>query len=112
VIESFLAKLGVCVIPAYNGQQALDAITRGDRFDLILMDLHMPIMDGYIATEQIRQWEISNNQTRLPIIALTADAYEEDHQHCLTVGMDDFLTKPIALESLKSALSKWLPARG
>ena len=110
VVESFLSKLGVTVTLAHNGLQALDAITRGDRPDLILMDLHMPVMDGYVATEQIRQWEISNNRKRLPIVALTADAYEEDHQHCLTVGMDDFLTKPIALESLKTTLSKWLPA--
>jgi signal transduction histidine kinase/CheY-like chemotaxis protein len=108
VIESFLTRLGMTVTLAYNGQQALDAITKGDRPDLILMDIHMPVMDGYMATEQIRQWETHNNRPRLPIIALTADAYEEDHQHCLSVGMDDFLTKPIALEALKSSLRKWL----
>ncbi len=108
VIESFLTRLGVSVTLTYNGQQALDAITQGDQPDLILMDVHMPVMDGYIATEQIRQWENRNNRPRLPIIALTADAYEEDHQHCLAVGMDDFLTKPIALDTLKSTLSKWL----
>ena len=69
----------------------------------------MPVMDGYSATERIRQWEHDNNRPRLAIIALTADAYEEDRQHCLTVGMDDFLTKPIVLDTLKSALCKWLP---
>ncbi len=109
VIESLLTKLGVSVTLAFDGQQALDTITQGDFPDLILMDLHMPVMDGYSATEQIRQWERDNNRPRLPIIALTADAYEEDRQHCRAVGMDDFLTKPIALDALKSALYKWLP---
>ncbi len=109
VVESLLTKLGVSVTLAFDGQQALDTITKGDFPDLVLMDLHMPVMDGYTAAEKIRQWECGNNQPRIPIIALTADAYEEDHQHCLTVGMDDFLTKPIALDALKSALYKWLP---
>jgi DNA-binding response OmpR family regulator len=77
------------------------------------MDLHMPIMDGYSATQQIRQWETENNKARLPIIALTADAFEEDRQRCLAVGMDDFLTKPIAITALQTALAKWLrPAPG
>ena len=79
-----------------------------ERFNLILMDLHMPVLDGYAATEKIRQWEASNNQPRRTVIALTADAFEEDRQHCLAVGMDDFLTKPISIEALKSALLKWL----
>ena len=111
VIESFLTMLGVSLTLAYDGQQALDAITRGDRPDLILMDLNMPVMDGYTATERIRQWESSHHQPRLPIVALTADAFEEDRQHCQNVGMDDFLTKPVVLETLRSALIKWLPVR-
>ncbi len=109
VIESLLTKLGVCVTVAHDGQQAVEALIQGDSPDLVLMDLHMPILDGYGATEQIRQWERSDNRPRLPIIALTADAYEEDRQHCLAVGMDGFLAKPIALDALKSALCKWLP---
>ena len=117
VIESMLTKLGITVTLAHDGQQALDAILQGDcpDPDLILMDLNMPVMDGYGATERIRQWERDNNRPRLPrlphlpIIALTADAYEEDRQRCLAVGMDDFLTKPIALDALQSALHKWLP---
>ena len=112
VIESFLTMLGVSLTLAYDGQQALDAITGGDdRPDLILMDLNMPVMDGYTATVRIRQWESSHHQPRLPIVALTADAFEEDRQHCQNVGMDDFLTKPVVLETLKSALIKWLPVR-
>jgi CheY-like chemotaxis protein len=112
VIESMLAKLNVKVTLAHNGQQAVDAITHmptGTLPDLILMDLQMPVMDGYGATELIRQWEASHQRVRLPIVALTADAFEEDKQHCLAVGMDDFLTKPIALAALTTALAKWLP---
>jgi PAS domain S-box-containing protein len=110
VIESMLTKLGVTVTLAFDGQQALDTLTQGDfpDPDLILMDLHMPVMDGYEATERIREWERDNNRPRLAIIALTADAYEEDRQRCLAVGMNDFLTKPIALDALQSALQKWL----
>ena len=111
VIESLLNKIGVSLTLAHDGQQALDALTLGERPDLILMDLHMPVMDGYLATEQIRQWESSQQLPRLPIIALTADAFEEDRQHCLAVGMDDFLTKPIALDALQSVLVKWQPRK-
>ena len=109
VIESMLTKLGITVTLAFDGQQALDALAQGDRPDMILMDLHMPVMDGYDATERIRLSEQGNKLPHLPIIALTADAYEEDRQRCLAVGMDDFLTKPIALDTLQSALQKWLP---
>jgi CheY-like chemotaxis protein len=70
----------------------------------------MPVLDGYGATEKIRQWEAHHARPRLPIIALTADAFEEDRRHCLAVGMDDFLTKPIAIDALHLALAKWLPA--
>jgi CheY-like chemotaxis protein len=109
VIESMLTKLGLSVTLTFDGQQALDIITQGDFPDLVLMDLNMPVMNGDDATEQIREWERRNNLPRLPIIALTADAYEEDRQHCLAVGMDDFLTKPIMLDAMQSALRKWLP---
>jgi CheY-like chemotaxis protein len=72
------------------------------------MDLHMPVMDGYAATERIRQWEKEMDRPRRPIIALTADAFEVNRQHCLAVGMDDFLTKPIQVEVLHTALGRWL----
>lgn len=109
VIESMLDKLGLIVTLLTDGQQAVDAITHGDQNpDLVLMDLHMPVMDGYTAVTLIRQWETDQSRSCLPIIALTADAFEEDRQHCLAVGMDDFLTKPIELNALKSTLSKWL----
>jgi CheY-like chemotaxis protein len=107
-LQNMLSRLDYALLaPVATGEEAV-ACALENRPDLILMDIHMPVMDGYMATEQIRQWETHNNRPRLPIIALTADAYEEDRQHCLSVGMDDFLTKPIALEALKSSLRKWL----
>jgi CheY-like chemotaxis protein len=111
VIESLLGKLGVTMTLATDGQQAVNAVAQADaaQFDLVLMDLHMPVLDGYGATQKIRQWEAANGRPRLPIIALTADAFEEDRQHCLAAGMDDFLSKPIALEALTLALGKCLP---
>lgn len=112
VIKTLLASLGLHVDLVNDGQRAVDAITQGSSPDAILMDLNMPVMDGYTATEQIRRWEIEKQRPRLPIIALTADAFEEDRQRCLAVGMDDFLTKPIAIYALKSTLAKWLPKAG
>jgi len=119
VIESLLNSVGLIVSVVHDGQKAVELIEHHDgganadtptRPDLILMDLHMPVMDGYTATERIRQWEVSIQHSPLPIIALTADAYEEDRQHCLAIGMNDFLCKPIALDELKIALARWLPA--
>jgi len=112
VISSLLEKLEVQVSMAHDGQQAVQAVTQasaGQSFDLILMDLHLPVLDGYAATAQIRQREAAQKLPRVPIIALTADAYEEIHDQCLAAGMDDFVTKPVSLTALKLALSQWLP---
>ena len=113
VIEALLSSLGVTMTLLTDGHQAVETIKNSDtsnRPDLILMDLHMPVMDGYTVTEHVRQWEAEHQQPRLPIIALTADAFEEDRQHCLAVGMDGFLTQPISIDALKLALVQWLPA--
>ena len=107
VAEACVRKFGMQVESAENGQKAVDAITRGMRPDLVLMDVQMPVMDGFRATERIRQWEQENRQPRLPIIALTAGAFEEDRQHCISSGMDDFLTKPFNMNDLASILVKW-----
>ena len=111
VITALLGKLNYQVEIAENGQQAVDALAlRGSRPDLVLMDVQMPVLDGYQAAGQIRQWEQAGNHPRLPIIALTASAFEEDRQRCLAAGMDDFLAKPVELSQLRAALSKWKPA--
>lgn len=114
VIESLLVRLGLGCTLVGNGGRAVEARCHsgsGEKFDLVLMDLHMPELDGYGATQGIREWELANAQPRIPIIALTADAFEEDRQRCLAAGMDDFLTKPVALAALKAALMQWLQSR-
>lgn len=108
-VKALLGKLGLRFILAHDGQQAVDAIAHGsERPDVVLMDIQMPVMDGYEATERIRQWEAAGGHPRLPIIALTADAFEDDQQRCRAAGMDDFLAKPVAVDTLRSTLEKWL----
>ena len=110
-MRAMLGKLGHAHIELANdGQQAVDAITRGDPFQLILMDLKMPLLDGYAATGQIRQWQAEHGRPQTVIVALTANAYEEDRDHCIDAGMDDFLAKPIDMKQLEATLLRWLPA--
>lgn len=75
---------------------------------LVLMDCEMPVMSGYQATEIIRRWEQESGKTHLPIIALTANAFEDNRQRCLAAGMDDFLAKPINMNLLVVTLNKWI----
>jgi CheY-like chemotaxis protein len=72
------------------------------------MDCQMPEMDGFDATRAIRDWERETRRPRLPIVALTAGAFQEDRDHCLAVGMDDFLAKPIDMSEMSMTLEKWL----
>ena len=109
VVELLLKKLGVSCSLATDGRQALEMATGGEKFDAIVMDIHLPGMDGYAATGKIRQWESDGAQPRRPIIALTANAFDEDRQRCMEAGMEDFLAKPVQFEELKSVLGKWLP---
>ncbi|UCV14446.1 ATP-binding protein [Quatrionicoccus australiensis] len=108
VIVRMLEKFGLTVSFAENGQQAVDMVFAGERPDLVLMDIQMPVMDGFDATRVIRQREAAEGRSRLPIIALTADAFEDDRQHCLDAGMDDFLAKPVVLKALRSILMQRL----
>ena len=109
VIAALLGKLGLSATLASDGREAVDAVTRGTPPDLVLMDCQMPDVDGYTATEHIRTWERRNGRAPLPIIALTASAFDEDLQHSMRVGMNDFLTKPVPLDTLQTVLAKWLP---
>ncbi|RMH07870.1 MAG: response regulator, partial [Nitrospirae bacterium] len=81
-------------------------------YDLVLMDCHMPELSGEDATRKIRAWEHeqgASSSTRLPIIALTANALPHDREQVLQAGMDDYLTKPLTLARLQDTLRKWLP---
>ena len=108
VITALLNKLGLTVFIAEDGSQCLDAVMHGDRIDLILMDVQMPVLDGLAATARIRAWEQENQRPALPIVALTADAFEEDRQRCLAAGMNGFLPKPVAVADLRAVLHQWL----
>ncbi len=89
---------------ASNGIEALEIINQG-RFDAVLMDCQMPVMDGYEASEEIRKLDAHKE---VPIIALTAYAFEEDRKKCLTSGMNDFITKPVNRTILYNTLHKWI----
>lgn len=108
VIELLLKKLGITCSLATDGQRAVDMVTAGEAFDAILMDIHLPVLDGYSATEKIRQWECDSGQARRPIIALTANVFDDDRQRCMQAGMDDFLAKPIEYAALRRTLEKCL----
>jgi signal transduction histidine kinase/CheY-like chemotaxis protein len=109
VLMSQLGKLGIQVESSENGQEAVDAIEAGLAPDLVLMDCRMPIMDGFDATQRIRLWESQSGRSHLPIIAVTANAFLDDRERCLSVGMDDFLAKPVSLNDLRDMLAQWLP---
>jgi CheY-like chemotaxis protein len=94
------------VVIANNGKEATMAIAT-QRFDLVLMDVQMPEMDGIEATRWIRQFE-SDGEVHTPIVAMTAHAMKGDREHCLQAGMDDYLSKPISPELLEAKISKWL----
>jgi PAS domain S-box-containing protein len=100
-----LEKRGHIVTVVANGREAIDAVRR-ERFDVVLMDVQMPEMDGYEATAAIRAGETPGGR-RLPIIALTAHAISGDRQRCLEAGMDDYLSKPIRKEDLYEKVERW-----
>jgi len=103
VITSMLKKLGYQYEVCENGQEAIDNLGNNE-YDLILMDCQMPVLDGFSATEKIRE---NPDWKNLPIIALTAGATEKEQQQCFDSGMNDFLSKPIKLSILQHALQRW-----
>ena len=105
IIEDMLEKLGFITTLTINGLEAIEETSRRS-FDLIVMDCRMPKMDGYEATEIIRETEAQKNKKRTLIIALTANALKEDEQKCIQAGMDYYLSKPINEKLLISILEK------
>jgi CheY-like chemotaxis protein len=98
-----LKKLGYAAEVVSNGAEAVASFER-QHFDYILMDCHMPEMDGYEATKKIR--ELAKRNGRVRIVAMTANAMQGDRERCLEAGMDDYISKPVAIEQLKAALEK------
>lgn len=109
VAQAELEQLGLHVSLATNGQEALDWL-EGKRADIILMDCHMPDMNGFDATRQIRHLEATRGLPSVPIIALTANAQDDDRRMCLSAGMNDHLAKPFAPQALYSMLQRHLNA--
>jgi CheY-like chemotaxis protein len=107
ILKRILEKHGHSVTIATNGQEAFDLVVRGT-FDLVLMDVQMPVMDGLASTAAIRRHEQSST-SRLPIIAVTADAMQGDKEHFLAAGMDGYISKPIERAALLKAIAAAVP---
>ncbi|MGH1419086.1 MAG: response regulator [Hyphomicrobiaceae bacterium] len=108
VAKDFLEDLDCDVAVANNGEDAVKA-TEASKFDVILMDCQMPIMDGFAATAAIRNRQNGATKSSVPIIALTANAFESDREKCLASGMSDFLSKPFLPLDFEAVVQKWLP---
>ncbi len=107
-----LTKWGHQVTAATNGQEALDLVQNGERFDVVLMDIQMPVMGGIEATQKIRAMEVTENRHRTPIIAMTANAMEGDRDTCIAAGMDDYVSKPVNKNELAKKLGNLVGGTG
>ncbi|MFM9971145.1 MAG: response regulator, partial [Burkholderiales bacterium] len=105
IASLILESMGVNLTVATNGREAVDAMAARD-FDIVLMDCHMPKMDGYEATRLIK----GGPKRAVPIVAMTANAMAGDRERCLAAGMDDYITKPFKQEQLRSMIAKWTQA--
>jgi two-component system sensor histidine kinase/response regulator len=105
VAEGIVAKLGYQVNIVANGAQALEALL-STTYSAVLMDCHMPVMDGFEATRQIRRRQDKNSA--IPIIAMTAGAMTKDREDCFIAGMDDYIAKPVDLQTVSTVLRKWI----
>ncbi len=111
VALGLLGKLGLAADAVANGLESVRALEGGD-YDLVLMDVQMPEMDGYTATRTIRSPLSAVRDHGIPIIAMTAHAMQGDREKCLEAGMNDYLSKPISPQALAEALETWLPGDG
>lgn len=104
-----MLELGCDVTFANNGQEAVQILTskQGD-FDIVFMDIQMPVMDGLTVTREIRKFESDKGKVRTPIIALTANAMKSDEEKCRKAGMDGYLSKPVRKQSVVSELARWV----
>lgn len=107
VVSAQLKKLGFVADTASTGAEAI-AATKKQSYALVLMDVGMPVMDGFMVTHAIRT-DVQNLCHQTPIIALTAHAMPQDREQCLRVGMSDYMAKPVPLASLQAMLAKWVP---
>jgi CheY-like chemotaxis protein len=108
VALKMLEKLGYRADAVADGREAISALETTP-YDLVLMDVQMPVLDGFAATRAIRSGRTKAVRPDIPIIAMTAHAIEGDREKCLEAGMDDYVSKPVALPALAAALERWLP---
>jgi CheY-like chemotaxis protein/HPt (histidine-containing phosphotransfer) domain-containing protein len=108
VAAGLLRRHGVNPAVASNGVEALDALIES-RFDLVLMDVQMPVLDGLATTRAIRRGEGGEQHVKVPIVAMTANAMQGDRENSLAAGMDDYLTKPISAAKIAALLDRWQP---
>ena len=108
VAKKLVSLVGVSYEIANHGREALEQMER-TRFDLVLMDCQMPVLDGYSATRAIREREAKEGAYRIPIIAMTANAMAGDREKCLACGMDDYMSKPLNRFLLEQTIRKWMP---
>ena len=110
VIRGMLGKLNLEPDTASNGEEALQAMQR-KRYDLVLMDCEMPVLDGFSATERLRAWEAEQQRPRTPIVALTAHILSEHKDRALQAGMDGHMAKPVELSQLRELVQHWVSQR-
>ncbi len=108
MLRATLNKQGHRITMAQNGQEAVELFSRSS-FDLIFMDIQMPILDGYGAVKEIRRIELERSQSRTPVIAMTAYAMGKDRDKCLAAGMDEYLSKPARPADILATVTKLLP---
>jgi two-component system sensor histidine kinase/response regulator len=111
VVRLQLERLGHTVRMVADGREALDAIATS-AFDLLFLDCQMPILDGFETARAVRGLEERESARRLPIVALTANALQEERDRCLAAGMDDYLAKPVSEQDLERMIDRWVPAAG
>nr|WP_218165422.1 hybrid sensor histidine kinase/response regulator [Pseudomonas agarici] len=110
VIRGMLGKLNLQPDTASNGEEALRAM-KAQRYDLVLMDCEMPILDGFSATQQLRAWEVGNQRVRTPVVALTAHILSEHKERARQAGMDGHMAKPVELSQLRELVEHWVAQR-
>ena len=110
IATELIQGLGADVDQAINGQKAVNAMANAPEgyYDLVFMDMQMPVMGGVEATRAIREQERTGGRKPVPIVAMTANAFNEDRERALAAGMDGFMTKPIDLAKLKRILEEYL----
>jgi len=108
IMMTYLSQLNCQADLVDNGEEVLQLVT-SQHYDIILMDCQMPLLDGYDTTQAIRQMEMASQlKHHIVIVAMTANAFKEDRDRCLAVGMDDYLSKPIRRKQLQEMLEHWM----